>query len=853
MTTTYQGPNVSVTQQFITSPGAIAVEDIPSAIIATAFDVYLNELIGSLYGIKDNTLEWGVEKVVYNKNVINKRAYDFYPVKVKGSSPFGNIDLDIDSDNISEDGVSIGYDDNYIVPNTEQIEGECEGIIPYYRKEGVSGEVKILASDLKTILITDGAVVTSKIKTGQNVFINISDVWTFVGTVANVSTDETKINLQKAYSAAILNGEGIVVGAHNVTTIDVPNTLYDVNAKFVTNKVKVGDVLYLSSLAISDSVETPIQVSVTSILNENTLKFNTVALDTGRIDYSFTQYKTFDQTPFSTLYLSYYSIKRYLGFSQNYGLKLDGDASMVERINDYSFSITDTGGLAPVLVAGDLFLVTTNIIADGVDERTIDNIRLYRINTIVKSGEVYTITTDSIIYKSVVSPDDTKFITGDFLTAWHPKIESDILVDFRAVRTEEIGVVKRIASLKDITDAWSNDGSINLHNELAFMASAAFSQSGQQVLYGVHVDATENNLSEQYAEALEELKLYDVYSHAFGTTDVGVNALAGPYCDEQSEPYEGHERIATVVYDENDIYLMGSDDGSIDESTGIITINGSFDPVSAGITVNDIVEIYDVDGELVEIVNVIATPDSETPFEIQTDYSGDSITTPSFKFMSGRKDNQAIKIAAIDYGNRRVKVLWPGWFYGYYNSIQYLLPPYYISAAIVGLDSGTIVSQSFTNMNFSIPGISNILLKTNHYFKKLQLDEIGGSGVDIMIQDVSPSQSIKSRHDLTSNMDAVEYREHSITKQADVAAKTLRSAINPYVGKYNITNDLLKFIASVCGIVSTTLTRKGILQSLYVKSIARDEVIADKINIVCEATVFVAGNYYDITLIIKSR
>jgi hypothetical protein len=35
-------------------------------------------------------------------------------------------------------------------------------------------------------------------------------------------------------------------------------------------------------------------------------------------------------------------------------------------------------------------------------------------------------------------------------------------------------------------------------------------------------------------------------------------------------------------------------------------------------------------------------------------------------------------------------------------------------------------------------------------------------------------------------------------------------------------------------------------------SIDRDEVIADKVNFVFEATVFVAGNYYDITLIVKS-
>lgn len=849
---TYQGPNVSVTQKFVTSPGAVAIENLPSVVIGTAYDVFIDEPLGLSYGIIERELPWGAEKVVYNKGVINKKAYDFYPVVIKGSSPFGNIDLDVEVENIDADGVTIGFDDDYDVPDTEQVEGECEGVIPYYKREGVAGDVQILASNLKAVIITNGAVVTAKIKTGQNVFVKDGvNPWVLVGTVANIGTDETKINLQAAYSGSF-EGDSIVVGAQDIDTIDIPNTLYDKNAKFVSGKVKIGDVVHLSALSIPGSTETPLTASVTSILSETTLKFNTVPSTTGEIDYSFTGYKAFVEEPSSTIYLSSYVVKRYLGFSQNYGLKGYGAESQVTRISANSFSITDTGALLPLLAANDLIMLTETPVAGGSNERSVANPRLYRIRTIVKDGDTQTITTEEIIYRSVGS-GEVAFASDDYLHAWHPKIESDIVADFRAVRTEELGVAKRIASIEDITNAWSKDDSISLHNELAFMANAAFASSGQQVLYGMNVDATEDNASEVYGEALEELKMLDVYSHAFGTTDPGVNALVGPYCDEQSDPYEGHERIGAVVYDEDDIYLMGSDSGSIDETTGLITINGAFDPVAAGITVNDIAEIYDTDGELVAEALVTATPDSGSPDEIQTDYEGDSVTTPTFKFLCGRKDAQAIKIAAIEYGNRRVKVLWPGWFYGYFNGVQYLLPPYYLSAVVAGEDAGIIASQSLTNMNFSIPGISNISLRTNFYFKKAQLDEIGGSGVDIIIQDVSPSQSAKSRHDLTSNMDAVEYREHSITKQVDVAAKTIRTAIAPYVGKYNIGPDLFRFIGTVCSVVSTALVKRGILSSIAMTSIARDEVIADKINIVFEAVVFVAGNYYDVTLIVKSR
>jgi hypothetical protein len=157
-------------------------------------------------------------------------------------------------------------------------------------------------------------------------------------------------------------------------------------------------------------------------------------------------------------------------------------------------------------------------------------------------------------------------------------------------------------------------------------------------------------------------------------------------------------------------------------------------------------------------------------------------------------------------------------------------------------------------MPFAIPGLANIELGTNTYFKKTQLDTIGSGGVDIMIQDTTISQNVKSRHDLTTNMDAVQYRERSITKQADVCAKTIRNAVAPYVGRYNVNDpNLFRFLGQVCTVVCSKLVNDGVIFKIEVTSIQRDEVIDDKINFFITATAFIAGNYYDITLLIKTR
>ena len=925
---TYQGPNASVTQQFVTSPGAIAIEDLPSVAVASAYDVFKKESIGSSFGVKDESVSFGVDKVIYNRSQAGSKAFDMYPPKAYANSIFGNIDLDLPQSDITSSGFSIDKDYSYVVPNTAKAAGSCRGIIPYY--SAIKTTV-ILATDLSTIVITNGAVVTAQVKPGMRILINSTGSgWLDVGSVGSIGNDETKIYLSTPYSGAITDGVQIIVGAANTTLKTIPNILFDETADFVSAKVAIGDIISFSSLAISGSVVTPKTASVTAIINKNTLRFNTEALDAGRVDYDFSKYIAFTNVVGTTVQLYSYSVKRFVGFSKNLGLKtLDSGSgvSIVEVFGDAasptSFSVTSSLVASTGMQKGDIIAITPSNVSDSSEERSVANLRLYRIDTITHgdstvtsasasrspsasqsispsssespsssqsnspsssespssslSGSpsssispsasasaspgpgfetgVFIITVSTPIYRSVSSSSTDPIVAGDHLNAWTPKIESEIVADFRAVRSEEQHVVKRITSTKDIYTAWvrSGEDTIDPRNELAFMMSIIFNLSGGKVCYGVNVDSTAANKTSEYSEALEELKLVDVYSHSFGTTDSGVNGVVGAYCDEQSAPYEAHERIGSICYDLDDLYLMGSDSASsINISTGEIVTGGSFSLLTAGVTVNDIANIFDSDGELVATATVVETPTVYN--KVITDYRGTLTSAPVVKFESGRKEDQAVRVGNIKYGNRRVSVIFPGWFQADFNGERMSLPPYFITAALVGLDSGVKASQPFTNMPFSIPGLSNIQLDTNTYFRKSNLDTIGGGGVDIMIQDATITQSIKSRHDLTSNMDAVQYRERSITKQADVAAKTIRNAVKPYVGRYNINDpNLFRFLGQVCSVVCGKVVKDGVLSKLVVTKIARDEVIDDKINLFMEATAFIAGNYYDITLLVKTR
>jgi len=859
----YQGPNVQVRQQFVTSPGAVEIEDLPPTIVASAFDVYAKEKLGSAFGIADQTLPWSdegtaVNDVVHDETVLGQRALDFYPpTNFANSRAFGQIELDdLLTTEVTAAGVTITKDKQISIPGAEKASGNSKAIIPYYKLITGASEVNITAADDNVVTVVGGAIKSADIQIGQKVFVTSDGgtSWTEVGVVGSLGNSETQVTLATSYSGAPFVGDGIVIGAATDTTEDNPDSFYDPDADFVTLGVKPGDTIEFTSLALPGTTVTTSIKSVTSKL----LKFNTIAQPTGQIDYNFHAYQTSTEAPGATIKVDSYDIKRYLGFSENRGFKLldSGTGIPIDSIiGPTSFTILDTFATKPLV--GDLIAVTVGNVAAGTDERDTANLRVYKVTASSTAGGSHTISTDEAIFQSGPAGEVAIADTTDFLHVWGPKIETDIVSDFRAIRTEEAGVIKRITSVDDIFTAFvrSGDETISPFNELAFMANIAFSLSGGKVMYAANVDASTGSLATEYTEALDELKLIDSYSHAFGTTDGGVNALMAPYVLAESDPYQGHEKIGILAYDQEDVFLMGLDTGSV-SAAGVVTLDGAFDPITAGVTIKDTIDVYSAAGVFEETLTVTETPTVSTTIQTGAPV-GDNApygAGHTFRIKSGRKNDQAIRIAALgEIDERRVSVVWPGWFWGVVDGNRIMLPPYYISAAVAGMDSGQIASQSFTNLFFSIPGVSSIELNTNHYFSKSDLDVIGAQGISLMKQTTSTSNSIASRHDLTTDMSAVQLRERSITKQADVAAKTIRDATSPYIGKYNITDQLLRFLGQVSSIVTTALVRDTILKNIRVVSIKRDEVIDDKINFVFEATAFIAGNFYDITLIVKTR
>ena len=851
----YKGPNVSVTQQFVTSPGAIAVETLPSVAVGTAYNVHNKLAIGTAYGLVDRTIAWADANPVYDASIAGKKNLAAYPpVAYAVASKIGNANLALAPSAFTSSGIAISRDAMYDLPGSDQIAGACQATSPFYRTPAVASTVTVTIdiSDTSIVNVANGALTSAGLRRSQKVFITTNGTtWALIGTLKTVVSD-TRLILEIAYGSAISNGEAIIVGSADATIAGIINfgeMLYDPNANFqVGANVLPGDVLVLKCAAVSNTLT----ATVKQVLDSNTLIFNTLQPNAGYIDANPLAYLPNSDAGHSntgfdigaTLPVLSYNVQRLAGFSKNYMMKNIGSGVTITKVTSSSFTYP-TASSAPQLKAGDNFMLAADPSGwTGEDRDNVVNAlngTLYQVFECVRSGANYLVTVTAAI---------AGLADGMHLFAWTATTASPLVADYRSIRTEEHNVVKRITSTDDITAAW---GTIHPRNDLAFMVQAMFTGAGgRNVCYGINVDSSAPSLTTEYEAALEELKFVDVYSHCFGTTDEGVNAIVGPYCDGQADPYEGHERIGVITYDPDDIFTIGTGGGTLNNTTGAITSITGFNTLTSGITVGDNVRISNASGIYQATATVTATPSIATA--LQTDYVGAAISTPQLVFMLGNKEPQALAMGSIEYGNRRVAALFPGWFSADAGSGSQLYPPYYIAAAICGMDSGISPSQSFTNRPFSVTGLSSISLGTNTYYRKAQLDEIGGGGIDIMIQDASPSVTIKSRHDLTTDMSAVQYRERSITKQADVAAKIIRTAFAPYVGKYNVNDpNLFKFLGQVGSIVCSTLIKGGVVAAINIDSITRDAVIDDKINISVSMTAFIAGNYYDITMLIKTR
>jgi hypothetical protein len=175
-----------------------------------------------------------------------------------------------------------------------------------------------------------------------------------------------------------------------------------------------------------------------------------------------------------------------------------------------------------------------------------------------------------------------------------------------------------------------------------------------------------------------------------------------------------------------------------------------------------------------------------------------------------------------------------------------VVPGFYMAAAVAGMVGQQSPSQPFTQL--PIVGFKGVK-GSSDIFTDAQLDQMAGGGAYIIIQE-SDGAPLVCRHQVSTDLTSIEKREMSITRAVDYTAKTMRTAVRPFIGRYNITQSLLDTLGTILQGTIGFLVDGGVLIAAKVNSIVQDATQRDRILIEITLSVPYPCNYIKITLVV---
>lgn len=439
-------------------------------------------------------------------------------------------------------------------------------------------------------------------------------------------------------------------------------------------------------------------------------------------------------------------------------------------------------------------------------------------------------------------------------------------VGYRALRTDksrEIMTIEQTAG-----DLVSKLGAATSTNPLALGVSLSLANTTTSI----RAVAIEEDSVAAYQSALQLIQNERLYSIVPLTSKMEILTMVKAHAVQMSEPETGMWRIGIVSSDPSDVLNLGSFEGSypiakssIGDSAGrhnmILTVSGATF-LNDGIEPGDMASIVTADDASIQGTYKIDTIYSNTTIGIKAGLAGETgyipeVETNVTKFDIVRNLDNASKaknIASISStfkSNRMIHIM-PCLVGITENSVVKYLPSYYLAAAVAGMVAGFPVQQGITNL--TVAGIDS-LQGSNFYFSKDDLNTMAAAGTMIFVQDTQ-SAAPYCRHELTTDMSVLEYRELLKVKNWDYLSYFYKDILDPFIGNWNIVEDTLRVIRQTVISASENLksqkqARIGApLVSYTISKLEQDATTKDKINLIMNIAIVDPNNYTDVHLVI---
>lgn len=395
--------------------------------------------------------------------------------------------------------------------------------------------------------------------------------------------------------------------------------------------------------------------------------------------------------------------------------------------------------------------------------------------------------------------DSDTSTTGQITIRPEPKlaygviVSAEVHVQYRALRRDLAGRILAVTA----NTLESEVGDVSEENPLALGLQIALANTTTQVL-AITIDSDD---LEGYQIALELAENCKMYCLTPLTQDVSILMMFKNHVEQMSTPEEASWRIAlanTAIPIRN--YIGQYNENSVNDNGGnnfIGTLNGQYiltasnatfmaDGVVPGDLVNLTAGTPSMAGKVLQVKEVLNNQQLLVDGTTQATGVAYFIT----RKLTKAQQAQAVAAATRTFGSNRVSHVQPDIVGVTIKGVTRYVPGYYLCCAYAGLVCGFPVQQGFTNI--AVAGIAG-LQHSNFYFTRAQLGLMAQDGTCLFVQE-SQGSAPYCRHELTTDMTVLQYRELQQVKNWDYLSYFFVQIIKGFIGKWNITPDSLQVL-----------------------------------------------------------
>ena len=392
-----------------------------------------------------------------------------------------------------------------------------------------------------------------------------------------------------------------------------------------------------------------------------------------------------------------------------------------------------------------------------------------------------------------------------------PVYSADMFVEYRALMTE---YADTIHSLADVSSVPTTLGTVHPDNPLAQGVSNALTNSGNRAVYFMAVPTDDAN---GFSAVLNRATLSgDVYAFAPLTSNRAILDTVTGHIMAQSTETAKRWRIGfygATMPTTKAVYHLASNPSTVEFYATVTNYSGSNVLVRFVTETGDpnpytrcLADVKAGDKVLIGFVTdpwVIPTNDTYEVKAVLTNSTLLLTSGPDTPIAVPSKvevwhpytlDESAEAVAAesTGYFNRRIYNVFPSQL----TSAGVTMSGEFGAAAVAGLCSSVAPQQGLTNIQ--LLGFDDLPLVYGT-FNRTQLDKMAAGGTLIIMQDVVGGE-VYIRHQVSTQASEgnLNVTELSITKNLDSMSYYFASILSPYIGRYNVTAELL-------GAIKTTI------------------------------------------------